>query len=91
MDFFSCVGNFTHRNLVHNISIHLIVNTICLLPKLLQDSNKSFSQTLSESTRLHCKIIQESVTLKPKKNIVFKHLLGANTPRWCQRLSVNCT
>lgn len=91
MDFFSCVGNFTHGNLVHNTSIHIIVNTICLLPKLLQDSNKSFSQTLPESTRLHCKIIQESVTLKPKKNIVFKHLLTANTPRWCQRLSVNCT
>lgn len=49
MDFFSCVGNFTHGNLVHNISIHLIVNTICLLPKLLQDLNKSFSQTLPES------------------------------------------
>lgn len=68
----------------------MIVNTICLLPKLLQDLNKSFSQTLPESTRLHCKIIQESVTLKPKKNIVFKHLLRANTPRWCRRLSVNC-
>lgn len=49
MDFFSCVGNFTHGNLVHNISIHIIVNTICLLPKLLQDLNKSFSQTLPES------------------------------------------
>lgn len=58
----------------------MIVNTICLLPKLLQDLNKSFSQTLPESTRPHCKIIQESVTLKPKKNIVFKHLLRANTP-----------
>lgn len=53
--------------------------------------NKSFSQTLPDSTRLHCKIIQESVTLKPKKNIVFKHLLGANTPWWCWGLSVNCT
>lgn len=72
-------------------SIHTIVNTICLLPKLLQDLNKSFSQTLPDSTRLHCKIIQESVTLKPKKNIVFKHLLGANTPWWCWGLSVNCT
>lgn len=83
IDIFSCVGDFTRRNyLVHNTSIHTIVNTVhvCLLPKLLQDLNKSFSQTLPDSTRLHCKIIQESVTLKPKKNIVFKHLLGANTP-----------
>lgn len=68
IDIFSCVGDFTRRNyLVHNTSIHTIVNTICLLPKLLQDLNKSFSQTLPDSTRLHCKNYSRVCHLKAKE------------------------